>query len=89
LFANAATDFGSANSAPNPDDTECGTIIGAVAISTDDWVDMGGASIVSKNDIGLIMKSAATSSLWIAGVNGAGTPTYAAGSLTFKLGFER
>ena len=32
LIANAATDFGAANSAPDPDDTEAGTVIGWVPI---------------------------------------------------------
>lgn len=36
LFANAATDFGTLNAAPDPDDTEAGTVIGHFAVLAGD-----------------------------------------------------
>lgn len=90
VFANAATDFGTLNSAPDPDDTECLTVIGHVAIATTDYLDLGGASVACIRNLGLTMKAAATTtSLWVAAVNGTGTPTYAASSLVLQIGLLR
>ena len=90
LFANAATDFGSLNQAPNPDDTEIGTVVGFVKIETTDYVDLGGGAVGCKVGIGLEMKTGVeTTSLWIAAINGTGTPTYGASDLVIQLGFLR
>lgn len=90
LLANAATDFGTLNSAPDPDDTEAATVIGWVPVAASDYVDLGGASVACIRNIGLTLKAgAATTSLYIAGVNGAGAPTYAASDLVLQLGFLR
>lgn len=89
VFANAATDFGTANSAPNPDDTETATIIGHVPIATTDYLDMGGAAVACVRNLGLLLSTSGTTSLWIAGVNSTGTPTYGASDLVFYLGFLR
>lgn len=89
-FANAATDFGELDSAPNIDDTEILTVLGTVAVAVADYVDFGGASVATIKNIGLLMKAgAATTSLYVAGVNGAGTPTYTTGGLVLMLGFLR
>jgi hypothetical protein len=90
VFANAETDFGSPNSAPNPDDTETATVIGFVAIATPDYVDLGGAAVACKTGIGLSLKAGATlRSIYVAGVNGTGTPTYGVNDLVIQLGFLR
>ena len=89
VLANAATDFGAANSAPDPDDTECATVIGWVPVATADYVDLGAAKVACIRNIGLLLKAtAAATSLYVAGVNGTGTPTYGAASdlvITFGL----
>ena len=90
LVANAATDFGTLNSAPDPDDTECATVIGHVPVATTDYVDLGGAKVACVRNLGLVLKAAAAAtSVYIAGMNGTGTPTYAAGDLVIQLGFLR
>lgn len=90
LLANAATDFGAANAAPDPDDTEAGTVIGWVPIATTDYVDLGASKVACIRQLGLVLKAgAATTSLYLAGINGTGTPTYAAGDLVIQLGFLR
>lgn len=90
LIANAATDFGTLNSAPDPDDTEAATVVGVVPVLTTDYVDLGGARVACIRNIGLLLKAgAATTSVWIAGINGAGTPTFAASDLVFQMGFLR
>ena len=89
IVANAATDFGTINSAPDPDDTECQTVIGWVPVAASDYIDLGGADIACICNIGLLVKAAAgTRSIWLAAMNGTGTPTYgAAGALVLQLGF--
>ena len=90
LFANAATDFGALNGAPDPDDSEAATVIGWVAVGTGDYVDLGGAAVACVRDVNLVLKAgAATTSLYIAAVNGSGTPTYGASDLVLYLGFRR
>lgn len=89
-FANAATDFGTLNSAPDPDDTEAATVIGWVPVAASDYIDLGGASVACMRNLGLLLKAGASAtSLYIFGVNGTGTPTYAASDLVFQLGFLR
>lgn len=91
IIANAATDFGTFNAAPDPDDTEAGTIIGHVAIATTDYIDVGASKVACIRNIGLLLQAGgATTSLYIAAINGAGTPTYAAaGDLVLQLGLVR
>ena len=90
LIANAATDFGTLNSAPDPDDTEAGTIIGWIPIAASDYIDVGASKIACVRNLGLGLKAgAATTSLYVAGINGTGTPTYAASDLVITLYFMR
>lgn len=90
VFANAATDFGTLNSAPNPDDSEVATVLGFIKIETTDYLDLGGASVAVKFQIPLELEAADDStSLYIAAVNGTGTPTYAAGDLVLRVGLLR
>lgn len=90
LIANAATDFGTLNSAPDADDTECATVIGWAPVATSDYVDLGAAKVACIRNIGLLLKAgAATTSVWVAGVNGTGTPTFGASDLVVQLGFLR
>jgi hypothetical protein len=90
LIANAATDFGTLNAAPDPDDTEAVTVIGWVPVAATDYVDLGGASVACIRNLGLLLKAGgATTSIYIAGVNGTSTPTYAASDLVLQLGLLR
>jgi len=90
LIANAATDFGTLNAAPDPDDTEAGTVIGWVPVTADDYADLINSKVACVRNIGLLLKAtAASTSLYVAGVNGTGTPTYAASDLVITLGLLR
>ena len=89
FFANAATDFGTLNSAPDPDDTETATILGWVPVATTDYVDFGGAAVATVRGIGLLMKAdAAATTLYVAGL-AEGAATYGASDLVIQLGFLR
>ena len=86
VFLNANTDMGTLNSAPDPDDTEAGTIIGWIPVAASDYIDVGASKVACVRNIGLGLKAgAATTSLWIAGVNGTGTPTYGSSDLVISL----
>lgn len=90
LFANAATDFGAPGGAPDPDDNEAATVIGVVEVDTADYIDLGGASVVTVSNIGLLVKAgAATTSIYLAGI-ATGTPTPASTSdLKIAIGLLR
>lgn len=90
LFANAATDFGTLGAAPDPDDTEAATVIGVVNVPSGDYVDLGGASVATVSNVGLLLKAgAATTSLYLAGI-AVGTPTPASTSdLVISIGLLR
>lgn len=90
VIANAATDFGTLNSAPDPDDTEAATVIGKFSVSTADYIDLGASKFATVPNIGIGLKAgASTTSVYIAGINGTGTPTYAASDLLIALYFLR
>lgn len=90
LFADASTDFGTLNSAPDPDDTECATVLGAIEIAAADYVDLGGASVATIKNIGLLLKAgASTTSLYVAAINGTSAPTHTASGLVLKVGLLR
>ena len=90
VLLNANTDMGTLNSAPDPDDTEAGTIIGWIPVATSDYFDVGASDVACIRNIGLGLKAgAATTSIWIAGVNGTGTPTFGASDLVISLYFMR
>lgn len=90
VIANAATDFGTLNSAPDPDDTEAATIIGWLPVTTTDYIDVGASKVACLRGLGLGLKAgAATTSLYLAGINGTGTPTYGASDLVVTLYFMR
>lgn len=91
VFANANTPFGVPNSAPNPTDAGAATVLGHVAVATGDYVDLGGSKVAYITNLGVLMQAdASATSLYVAGINSTGTPTYGAASdLVFKFGFLR
>lgn len=65
-------------------------MIGWVPVATTDYVDLGGAAVACVRNVGLLCQAGgSTTSLYVAGVNGTGTPTYGASDLVIQLGFMR
>lgn len=91
FFMQNSTSFGTENSAPNISDANArSNVLAKVAIATADYFDFGGAKLASVANIGRIVKAASGStSIYVAVVNGAGTPTYSATGLKLRLGFSR
>lgn len=90
IFTTASTTFGTLNSAPNISDANLRNAVGHVTFATTDFFDVGGAKIGTKANLGLMVEGAAgATSLYVAVVNGAGTPTYTASGLKIKVGVRR
>lgn len=82
--------IGTENSAPNISDANSNNIIAFFSVATGDYKDVGGAKIAFLKNLEIPVRPAAgTRNLYVAIVNGAGTPTFgAATALKMKFGFE-
>jgi hypothetical protein len=86
-FLSANNSLGSENAAPSITDANARDILGWVDFGTADYKDLGGSKIACKTGIGLLLEAAsASTTLYVAAVNGTGTPTYTASGLKLKLG---
>lgn len=81
--------MGTENAAPDIDDTEGLQLLGFVPIAAADYKDLGGVAAACIKNVGLVCKAAADArGLYVAVVNGAGTPTYSADGLVMRFGFD-
>lgn len=88
VFFDANVALGTENSAPNISDANARNILGIVSIATGDYVDLGGARVALKRDLGLILKAASGSrSIYVAAITRGGTPTYTASGIKIRFGF--
>lgn len=87
LSANVS--MGTENSAPSISDSDAVSILGTpVAIGVSDYYDLGGVSVAGRDGLGKVVKPASgTRNLYVAVVNGTGTPTYTASGVKLRLGF--
>lgn len=87
FFLSGNNSFGTENSAPSISDANARDVLGWVDVSTADYKDLGGVRVASVKGIGLLLEAAGGStSLYLAVVNGTGTPTYTASGVKLKLG---
>lgn len=86
-FLSANVAMGTINVAPSITDANAVNILGVVSVATTDYKDIGGAKVASIRNIGLPVKAlTGTDDLCIAGVNGAGTPTFTASGIKLRIG---
>jgi hypothetical protein len=86
-FLDANVSMGTENSAPSISDANALNILGWVDVLTGDWKDIGGVRVASIRNVGLPVKAASgTDDLYIAIVNGTGTPTFTASGLKASIG---
>lgn len=79
--------MGTENAAPNISDTNALYILGKIPVAAADYVDLGGSKVASLRNVGLPIKPAdGTTSIYVAVVNGTGTPTYSAAGVTLRFG---
>lgn len=86
VFLNLSTTLGATNAAVAITDTNARSIVGRVSVGSSDFYDMGGSRVASIHNIGLMMSTTGTSSLWVGGVS-RGTGTYTAGGLRLSFKF--
>lgn len=77
--------LGTENSAPNISDTNADEIIARIDIGSGDWVDVGGSKIAYKANLGIPVRVATGTSLYVA-LQCAGTPTQTAAGITGVFG---
>lgn len=88
LFFSDDVALGTENAAPSISDANALTFLGRVSIATTDYQDLGGAKVAHKTGLSLLMSPKTdTRDIYVAVLNGSGTPTYAADSLVLRLGF--
>lgn len=87
LFFSASVTFGTLNAAPSISDSDAANYLGHVDIAAADYVDLGGVSVACAKGINLLLESVSgATSVYIAGMLTAGTPTHTASGLVFRLG---
>jgi len=77
--------LGTENSAVSITDANAAEIIGIIQIAAGDWVDLLASRMAFKGNLGIPVKVASGTSLWIA-LQTAGTPTQTASGITGILG---
>lgn len=86
-FLSANVSMGTENAGPSISDANAVNILGFVTVATTDYQDLGGVSVANLNNLGMILKAAAgTQDLYVAVVNGTGTPTYTASGVKLRIG---
>jgi len=86
VFTAGTVTLGTLNDAVNISDADARKVLGIVTIATADYVDLVNSQVATKRDVNLILQPNDT--LYLSGIVGSGTPTYAASSLRIRLGFE-
>jgi hypothetical protein len=88
LFYQTNVTSAAANAANNLSDADQANLLGYVRIAAADWIDYNNNSIVCKTSINLLLEAASgAQNVYVVGILDAGTPTFAASDLVFKLGF--
>lgn len=91
-FLNANTSLGTINNAATMTDAnvKAAIIAGPISIATSDFATLATSGATNKTaylrNVNAKMKGLSTS-LWVAALSRGGTPTYAAGDLTFQFGY--
>lgn len=89
VFLRSNVSLGTVNSAPNISDANAREIIGKVSVTTNDYIDVGGAKVASLTDINLLLSAVTGTSLFVSLIS-RGTPTFgAAGAVKATLGLLR
>ncbi len=87
-FLRSNVSLGTINGAPNISDANAREIQGHVTIASTDFVDVGGAKVGCKTNLGLVMEAATGTTLYVAATC-AGTPTQTAAGIKLRLGFRQ
>lgn len=89
IIADSMVDFGTVNSAPTISGADALKIVASVAIASGDWVDLGSSRVACKGNLNIGIKCTGSSNALALAAIVAGTPTFGASALTFKLAFRQ
>lgn len=78
--------LGTENAAPSLSDADALSILGFVDVAADDYRDLGGVAVAYKQASIHLVAADGTDDIYVAVVNGSGTPIYAADGLVLRLG---
>ena len=86
-ITDADATFGTENSAPSITDANAASILGRVQVTTGDYTDLGGAKVAHLTGLAMPIKPVSGGrSIYVAAVNGTGTPTYTASGVVLRFG---
>lgn len=86
----ANVSMGAENGAPDITDANALYLLGRIAVAGADYVDLTGSKVASLKNVGLpIIPAAGTTSVYVAVVNGTGTPTFTAAGVTLRFGIRQ
>jgi hypothetical protein len=86
-FLNANQTMGTENAAPSISDANAATIVGRIQVGTSDYYDLGGVKVASLSGFAIpFLPVSGGTSLYVAVVNGSGTPTYTASGIVLRIG---
>jgi hypothetical protein len=86
-FLNSNVAMGTENSAPGITDANALFILGRIKVAVADYDDLGGVSVAMPAFQPFTLKAvSATDDIYVAVVNGTGTPTYTAAGVKLRLG---
>lgn len=86
-FLSANNTLGSENSAPSITDAHSRDILCRVSVATADYADLGGVKVAQLHSLNRIIKGVSGgTSIYVAAVNGTGTPTYTASGVKLRIG---
>ena len=89
---NLSTTWGTFNAAPSLSDAGGLGIQAVIPIASGDWLDLGGFKVAQPRiaqNIGCICKTSGSANLYVAIVNGSGTPTFTASGIKITFGFRQ
>jgi hypothetical protein len=91
IIMKTSTSLGTENSAPNITDANLTAgFLGIISVATTDYVTVSGTKVATIRNIGLpIQAVSGTDDIYIAVLNGTGTPTYTASGLEMVLGIQQ
>lgn len=78
--------LGTENSAPSITDANASKILAIIPVTTLDYKDLGGCKVAAFDNLGRGLSVPLGTSLYVAVVNGTGTPTYTASGIVLNLG---
>jgi len=88
VFLNANVSLGTENAAPNISDSNAAAILGIVSLVAGDFIDVGGAKVATKANIGLLVTPATGTTIYVAAIT-RGSPTQTAAGIVLTLGLKQ